>query len=55
MPSVPLRFESDEHEKAWLIRVTINACKDLLKSLFHRRTVPLDENFGTAYRDAGRP
>ena len=20
-------FESDEHEKAWLIRVTINACK----------------------------
>ena len=36
-------FESDEHEKAWLIRVTINACKDLLKSLFHRRTVPLDE------------
>ena len=36
-------FESVEHEKAWLIRVTINACKDLLKSLFHRRTVPLDE------------
>ena len=36
-------FESDEHEKAWLISVTINACKDLLKSLFHRRPVPLDE------------
>ena len=36
-------FESDEHEKAWLIRVTINACKDLLKSFFRSRTVPLDE------------
>ena len=36
-------FENDEHEKAWFIRVTINACKDLLKSFFHRHTVPLDE------------
>ena len=35
-------FESDEHEKAWLIRVAINACKDLLKS-FWKRTVALDE------------
>ena len=25
-----------------VIRVTINACKDLLKSFFHSRTVPLD-------------
>ncbi len=36
-------FESDEHEKAWLIRVTINACKDLLKSVFRRRTVSLEQ------------
>ena len=36
-------FESDEHEKAWLIRVTINACKDLLKSFFRSRTVSLDQ------------
>lgn len=36
-------FESEEHEKAWFIRVTINACKDWLKSLFRRRTVSLDE------------
>ena len=36
-------FESDEHEKAWFIRVTINACKDLLKSFFRSHTVSLDE------------
>ena len=36
-------FESDEHEKAWLIRVTINACKDLLKSFFRSRTISLDD------------
>lgn len=36
-------FENDEHEKAWFIRVTINACKDLLKSFFHSRTVSLEE------------
>ncbi len=35
-------FESEEHEKAWFIRVTINACKDLLRSFFRSRTVPLD-------------
>ncbi len=37
-------FENREHEKAWFIRVTINACKDLLKSFFRSKTVPLDEN-----------
>lgn len=37
------RFESDEHEKAWLIRVTINKCKDLHKSFFRSRVCPLDE------------
>lgn len=36
-------FESAEHEKAWLIRVTVNTCKDLLKNFFRRHTVSLDE------------
>lgn len=36
-------FHSANHEKAWLIRVTVNACKDLLKSFFRRRTTSLDE------------
>lgn len=35
-------FESEEHEKAWFIRVTINACRDLLKRFFRSRTVSLD-------------
>lgn len=36
-------FENDEHEKAWFIRVTINACRDLLKNFFHSRVTSLDE------------
>lgn len=36
-------FESEEHEKAWLIRVTINACRDLRRSFFKSRTVSLDD------------
>ena len=36
-------FRNREHEKAWLIRVAINSCKDHLKSLFRRRTVSLEE------------
>lgn len=35
-------FDSEAHEKAWIIRVTINACKDLLKSFFRKHTVSLD-------------
>ncbi len=36
-------FESEEHEKAWFIRVTINACKDLLRNFFRSHTVSIDE------------
>ena len=39
----PEPFESEEHEKAWIIRVTINACKDLLKNFFRSHTVSIDE------------
>ena len=35
-------FENEEHEKAWFVRVTINACKDLLKSFFRSRTTSLE-------------
>ncbi len=35
-------FDSDEHEKAWLIRVTINKCKDVFKSFWHRNIDPIE-------------
>ena len=41
-------FENAEHEKAWLIRVTVNACKDLLKSFSRSRTVSMEELTGYA-------
>jgi RNA polymerase sigma-70 factor, ECF subfamily len=36
-------FESEEHRKAWLIRVTINCSTKLLTSAWFRKTVPLHE------------
>ncbi len=30
-------FESEEHEKAWLIRTASNVCKDMLKSWWRKR------------------
>ncbi len=39
----PVHFESEEHKKAWFIRVTINECKDLLKSFFRKNSVPIEE------------
>lgn len=35
-------FSDGEHLRRWLIRVTVNACKDLLKSPWHRRRVSLE-------------
>lgn len=35
-------FRDQEHEKAWLIRVSVNACKDLLKNFFRRSVVSLE-------------
>lgn len=37
-------FKSEEHEKAWLIRVTINCSKNLLNSKFFRNTSELKED-----------
>ena len=37
------RFDSEGDTRAFIIRVTINECKDVLKSGWRRRSVPLDE------------
>lgn len=37
-------FESEDHEKAWLIVTAGNTCKDMLKSWWKRVTVSYDEN-----------
>lgn len=34
-------FQSSEHKKAWLIRVTINLCKNRLRSSWWKKSVPL--------------
>lgn len=36
-------FENEAHEKAWITRVTINACKDLIKSFFRSHTIALED------------
>ena len=36
-------FNDSEHEKRWIIRVTINLCKDTLKKISARKTVPLED------------
>ena len=35
-------FESEEHLRRWLLRVTVNRCRDVLRSPWRRRTAPLE-------------
>ena len=36
-------FESQAHEKAWLLRVTVNRSRSLLSSPWRKRSVPLED------------
>ena len=36
-------FETEEHIKAWLIRVTVNCSKDVFLNSWHKKTTPLTE------------
>lgn len=38
----PRDFESAEHERAYVLRMAANACKDLLKSPWRKRTCDLE-------------
>lgn len=46
------RFTDAEHEKRWLLRVTVNLCRDQLKGFWRRRAVELDP--GLPVRDPER-
>lgn len=37
------KFRSDEHLKAWLIRVAINLCTDLKRSAWNKKTTELSD------------
>lgn len=42
------KFETEEHKKAWLIRVTINESKNFINQAWNRKVVNLDENLNFA-------
>ena len=44
-------FEDEGHRKAWLIRVTINLCKDVNESAWNRKTEGLIETWETVDRE----
>lgn len=39
-------FLSDDHAKHWLIRVTVNECRKLLRSPWRKRALPLEDYDG---------
>lgn len=36
-------FEGEEHLRRWLLRVTVNCCRDMLKSPWRKRRAPMEE------------
>ena len=50
MKSAP-RFDSAEKEKAWLIKVTANRCKNVLRSLWFKSREPLNEELPAGEED----
>ncbi len=41
-------FVSDDHAKHWLLRVTVNECRRLLRAPWRTRTLPLEDHDGPA-------
>jgi RNA polymerase sigma-70 factor, ECF subfamily len=46
-------FNSEEHQKAWLIRTTINCSKKIFSSSWYKRTVPLEETLSFDNKEKG--
>ncbi len=44
-------FESEEHVKAWLIRVTVNMCKNIFNAAWYRKSAPLEEDVAYEEKD----
>ncbi len=42
------KFESKEHEKAWLIKVTVNFCNSRLRAPWRKRTASLLDSYPAA-------
>lgn len=49
----PREFESAEHERAYVLRMAANACKDLLKSPWRKRTCGLETVLEVPAPEAG--
>ena len=49
-------FETDEHARAWLIKVTANMCRNMLKVPWKRLTLPIEtaENIEAPERKRGQ-
>ncbi len=48
-------FRDDEHEKAWLLRVTINQCKDLMRRRKIRAWLPIEALTDVGIRERSTP
>lgn len=47
------QFDSEEHIKAWLLRVAFNKAKNLTRSFWHRNAVPLEDYMETLKFESG--
>ncbi|MDF2821435.1 MAG: polymerase sigma factor, sigma-70 family [Clostridiales bacterium] len=47
-------FQSDEDEKRWVVRITINLCKNHLKSFWRKKRIDTEELEAYAYESEDR-
>ena len=48
------QFESEQHIRAWLLRVAINCAKNVSRSFWRRNIVPLEEYMDSLEFDSGQ-